>query len=78
MNEGKMAVNRLKSVLLKDKLNMSEGFMRALKNDLGRVLSYYMALRQDEGIEVLVENADGGYTVRIKATADGIRQIRAV
>ncbi len=78
MNEGKMAVNRLKSVLLKDKLNMSEGFMRALKNDLGRVLSYYMALRQDEGIEVLVESADGGYTVRIKATADGIRQIRAV
>lgn len=77
MNEGKMAVNRLRSVLLKDKLDMSEGFMRALKNDIGRVLSYYMRLRAD-GVEVFIDGADGGYTVRIKANADDIRQIKAI
>lgn len=77
MKEGRLAVNRLKSVLLKDKLDMSEGFMRALKNDLGRVLSYYMRLRAD-GVEVFIDGADDGYTVRIKATAEGIRQINAV
>lgn len=77
MNEGKIAVNRLRSVLLKDKLDMSEGFMRALRNDLGRVLSYYMSLSGD-GIEVFIDGADGGYTVRIKANAKGIKQIKAV
>ena len=77
MNEGKIAVNRLRSVLLKDKLNMSEGFMRALRNDVGRVLSYYMSLRGD-GVEVFIDGAADEYTVRIKATADDIRQIRAV
>ncbi len=77
MNEGKLAVNRLRSVLLKDKLDMSEGFMRAMRNDIGRVLSYYMNLSQD-GIEVFIDGADDGYTVRIKAKASGIRQIKAV
>lgn len=77
MNEGRMAVNRLKNVLLKDKLDMSEGFMRALRNDLGRVLSYYMHLRP-EGIEVFIDDADNGYTVRVKANAEDIRQIKAI
>lgn len=77
MNEGRMAVNRLKNVLLKDKLDMSEGFMRALRNDLGRVLSYYMCLRP-EGIEVFIDGADNGYTVRVKASAEDIRQIKAI
>lgn len=77
MNEGRLAANRLKSVLLKDKLNMSEGFMRALKNDLGRVLSYYMNLRAD-GVEVFIDGEDDGYTVCIKAAAQGIRQIKAI
>lgn len=77
MNEGRMVVNRLKSVLLKDKLDMSEGFMRALRNDLGRVLSYYMRLRPD-GIEVFIDGAENGYTVRVKARAEDIRQIKAI
>lgn len=77
MNEGKMAVNRLKNVLLKDKLNMSEGFMRALRNDVGRVLSYYLSLRGD-GVEVFIDGTSEGYTVRIKANADDIKRIRAV
>ena len=77
MNEGRMAVNRLKNVLLKDKLDMSEGFMRALRNDLGRVLSYYMRLRP-EGIEVFIDDADNGYMVRVKASAEDIRQIKAI
>ena len=77
MNEGRMAVSRLKNVLLKDKLDMSEGFMRALRNDLGRVLSYYMRLRP-EGIEVFIDDADNGYTVRVKASAEDIRQIKAI
>lgn len=77
MNEGRMAVNRLKNVLLKDKLDMSEGFMRALRNDLGRVLSYYMRLRP-EGIEVFIDDADNGYNVRVKASAEDIRQIKAI
>lgn len=77
MNEGRMAVNRLKNVLLKDKLDMSEGFMRALRNDLGRVFSYYMRLRP-EGIEVFIDDADNGYTVRVKASAEDIRQIKAI
>ena len=77
MNEGNIAVNRLRSVLLKDKLNMSEGFMRALRNDVGRVLSYYMSLRGD-GIEVFIDGTSDGYTVRIKATAEDIKQIRAI
>lgn len=77
MNEDRMAVNRLKNVLLKDKLDMSEGFMRALRNDLGRVLSYYMRLRP-EGIEVFIDDADNGYTVRVKASAEDIRQIKAI
>lgn len=77
MNEGRMAVNRLKNVLLKDKLDMSEGFMRALRNDLGRVLSYYMRLRP-EGIEVFIDDAGNGYTVRVKASAEDIRQIKAI
>lgn len=77
MNEGRLAVNRLKSVLLKDKLNMSEGFMRALRNDVGRVLSYYMSLRGD-GVEVFIDGTSDGYTVQIKATAEDIKQIRAV
>lgn len=77
MNEDRMAVNRLKNVLLKDKLDMSEGFMRALRNDLGRVLSYYMRLRP-EGIEVFIDDADNGYTVRVKASAEDLRQIKAI
>lgn len=77
MNEGRMAVNRLKNVLLKDKLDMSEGFMRALRNDIGRVLSYYMRLRP-EGIEVFIDGADNGYIVRVKASAEDIRQIKAI
>ena len=56
---------------------MSEGFMRALRNDLGRVLSYYMRLRP-EGIEVFIDGADNGYTVRVKASAEDIRQIKAI
>ena len=72
-----MAVNRLKNVLLKDKLDMSEGFMRALRNDLGRVLSYYMRLRP-EGIEVCIDDADNGYTVRLKASTEDIRQIKSI
>lgn len=77
MNEGKLAVNRLRNVLLKDKLDMSEGFMRALRNDVGRVLSYYMNLGTD-GIEVFIDGTDGGYTVRIKANARDIKQIKAL
>lgn len=77
MNEGMMAVNRLRNVLLKDKLDMSEGFMRALKNDVARVLSYYMCL-SGIGIEVFIDGSDNGYTIRIKADANDIRQIKAV
>lgn len=78
MNEGIAAKNRLRSVLLRDKIQMSDGYMKAMRNDIARVLSYYMCLSED-GVNAQIDiDENGCYVVKIQAVAQIIKQIKTV
>ncbi len=67
---------RIRNMLLKDKLDLGEGFMRALKGDLNRVLSYYLTPRGE--CEVLVSPTSDGFAISISVKASGLKRIEAV
>ena len=47
MNESRQAIQRLRSVLLQDKIQSYEGFLRVLRGDLYAVLNCYMHIVGD-------------------------------
>ena len=73
MNE---AGERIRRMLRKDKMCLSEGYMRALKGDVNRLLSYYMTPAGE--CEVVVAPEGDGFSIKIKARAVGLKSVEAV
>lgn len=71
MNESKQIANRLKKVLLQDKIYAYEGLSRALEGDVRMLLSYYMNLVGDVSINIDILDS-GEYQININAKANNI------
>ncbi len=67
---------RVRNMLLKDKLDLGEGYMRAFKSDIDRLLGYYMMPCGE--CEVVITPSVDGFTVAIKASASRLKRIEAV
>lgn len=73
MKESKIAAERLKKVLLGDKIKSYEGFVRVLRGDLYALLQCYMTLdRQDVDVNFSTDD-DGAYRIVIEARATHIK-----
>ncbi|MEG1609265.1 MAG: hypothetical protein RR348_05300, partial [Clostridia bacterium] len=59
MKEAQMAVERLKKVILRDKIECYEGLTRVIRGDLFSLLSCYFGLNGDE-LEVTLDINDNG------------------
>lgn len=71
MNESKQIANRLKKVLLQDKIYAYEGLSKALEGDVKMLLSYYMNLVGDVSINIDILDS-GEYQININAKANNI------
>ncbi len=71
MNESKQIANRLKKVLLQDKIYAYEGLSKALEGDVRMLLSYYMNLVGDVSINIDILDS-GEYQININAKANNI------
>lgn len=67
---------RIRNMLLKDKLNLGEGYMRAFKSDLNRLLGYYMIPCGE--CEVVITPTSDGFAIGIKAAATRLKHIEAI
>jgi len=73
----KQASERLKAILVKDKIKAEEGFLQTLKSDLTRLLGDFFELT--DGIDLKVELTDGGeFTVSVDAKARRIKKFMSV
>lgn len=71
MNESKQIANRLKKVLLQDKIYAYEGLSKALESDVKMLLGYYMNLVGDVSVNIDILDS-GEYQVNISAKANNI------
>lgn len=78
MNEGLIACDRLRGMLIKDKLDMSDGFLSALNNDLVRILSQYFRLKNDNCKIIVDIDSDNNYVVKINTSADFIKHVKTI
>lgn len=72
MKESQIAVERLKKVILRDKIECYEGVVRVLKGDLVNLLSCYFGLNGDEVQVNLEVNENGRYCLSCFLEADSI------
>ncbi len=69
MNNKNQALNRLKRVLLQDKVHSYEGFLRVIKGDLYTLMSCYMTVKEPIEIEFDVdEDGDCNFCIRVSAS----------
>lgn len=68
--QSELIKERLQSVMLFDRANITDRLLIALKSDLTELLASYMYIG-GEGLSVSIEaGADGGYELSVKAHAD--------
>ncbi len=72
MRPAREMANRMKKMLIHDKIGVDDGFLRALNNDIYRTLEDYFCISNDVKIEVDPKE-DGNYSVSICATATKIK-----
>lgn len=73
MREGKVAAERLRRVLLSDKIKSYEGFLRVLKGDVYALLQCYMSLDPQDVDVHLSTDEEGAYRFVIEARANHIK-----
>ncbi|MBO4555099.1 MAG: cell division topological specificity factor MinE [Clostridia bacterium] len=71
MNVKTQISKRLRDMLTKDKLGLSDGFMTAFRSDLTHLVGDYFDLSEGVKIDVKLQE-DGKYVLSITATADRI------
>lgn len=69
MNESKIAEERIKKLLLNDKISSYTGFIEILKTELKDVLKEYLEL---SSIEINIETKDSKYILDIIVKASNI------
>ena len=68
MKPSKMTYERMKNMLVRDKLGVSNGFMQVYKTELSRLTADYFNL--DGNLDMKIELLDGGeYKVQIEFVA---------
>lgn len=72
MKEGKQAVERLRKVLMRDKIQSYEGVARVLEDDLFGLLSCYFGLKREDLEVKLSINDNGRYSLNCSLEADSI------
>lgn len=72
MNENRQALQRLRNVLLQDKIQSYEGFLRVLRGDLFALLQCYMHIVGDVDV-ALDPIEDDRFRLRVELKADHIR-----
>ncbi len=71
MRASKQIAERMKNMLVRDKMGVGEGFTAALKGDVEKLLDdYFTVERADATVEL---NDDGKYEIRIVAIATAIK-----
>lgn len=69
MKPSKMTYERMKNMLVRDKLGVSDGFMQVYKTELSRLTADYFNL--DGNLDMKIELLDGGeYKVQIEFVAN--------
>lgn len=71
---GEIELNRLKKLLMQDKVNTPDRLTDVLKSDVYSVMKNYMELRPDD-IKILIDADDKGYHVIVSARTHRFRQI---
>ncbi len=71
MKPVKLMTERMKNMLVRDKMGVGEGFSSALKGDVERLLLDYFALT-DVDLRVDLDD-DGYYKIRIVGTATAVK-----
>ncbi len=72
MNESRQAIQRLRSVLLQDKIQSYEGFLRVLRGDLYAVLNCYMHIVGDVDVRLEPQEEDS-FLLHVEVKADHIQ-----
>lgn len=72
MRPAREMANRMKKMLIRDKIGIDDGFMRAVNNDIRRTLDDYFCIVDEVKIEVEPTD-DGNYSLSINATANKIK-----
>ncbi len=72
MRPAREMADRMKKMLMRDKIGIDDGFMSALNNDIKRVLDDYFCV--DNDVKIQVETTDNGnYSIAINTTANKIK-----
>lgn len=71
----RMMTDRLRAMLVRDKMGVKDGFLSALSGDVKRVLGDYFDLSADPAVAVTC-NDDGEYEVTVLARASSVRGFR--
>lgn len=76
-NNSKQAIERLKKVIMQDKLNSYEGFFRVLKGDMYSVFDCYMTMVGDIDIDCeMIE--DGNFRIDISVVASHLKSPKTI
>lgn len=71
MRPAREMAERMKNMLVRDKMGVGEGFSTALKGDIRNLLQDYFDLKE---VEMKVELGDDGlYNIRIYGTATAVK-----
>lgn len=69
----RLMTERMKEMLIRDKMGVGEGFSSALTSDLGRVLGDYFDTLSAPTVAV-ARNEDGEYEVTVTVLAAGVKR----
>ncbi|MGN0771889.1 MAG: cell division topological specificity factor MinE [Christensenellales bacterium] len=72
MSNKNEAINRLKKVLLQDKVYSYEGFLKILKGDIYSLMSCYMTVKEDVDVDFEIDD-EGDCTFCIKVKANNLK-----
>ncbi len=73
LTNSKMMADRLRHILAKDKVNVKDGFIKALSGDCQKLLNDYFDLNEQCKIEI-DQDLEGVFCVNIQAKATRIKQ----
>ncbi len=65
--------SRMREMLVQDKIFIREGFLTAMKSDLGKLLDGYFELASPIGVAIDRECDGAAYTVRVTFAASNLR-----
>ncbi len=75
MKSSKLAALRTRRILLRDKMNIPDGFNALLVGDISEVLSHYLELSEPFVKLKISITEEGNYEILIKAMAERIKDV---